>query len=129
MVAEAANRRPGAAGTARGLIEEVCVSDPGEKKSRPQALSDRDKAAIQELLDKAADDIELREALLRDPELVLNPAVDRLRAKGPQVPLSPAALTLLFSLRRVALEEAGIDVRASRVFLRDNGTSSSSRAE
>jgi hypothetical protein len=88
----------------------------------PEKLSPEDKATIQAILDRAAVDIEFREALLRDPQVVLDP-----KRQAPQK-LSDNAMTVLFSMRRVALEEMGINVRASRAFLRDNGHSSS-RAE
>lgn len=80
-------------------------------------LSAHGKRQIQELLDRAAGDIQFRELLLRDPEKVLTDP----QYTGGKEPLSDTDKTLLFSMRRVALEEAGIDVRKSRSFLRDNG--------
>jgi hypothetical protein len=68
------------------------------------------KAEMEKLLQRAAEDIDLRDKLFRNPQEVLKNA-----------DLNSDEKTLLFSLRRVALEEAGIDVRRSRAFLRDNG--------
>ena len=93
----------------------------------PEELTPEAKAAIQEILDKAAEDIEFREALLKDPSSVLDPEVSPFAANYTPK-LGSHGATLLFSMRRVSLEEQGINVRSSRGFLRDNGASSS-RAE
>jgi hypothetical protein len=80
-------------------------------------VSPRGKERIQQFLNRAAEDIEFRELLLRDPVKLLSDA----KVTGGEKLLSEYDKVLLFSLRRVALEEAGIDVRAARSFLRDNG--------
>jgi hypothetical protein len=66
------------------------------------------KQRIEELLDRAVRDIEFRELLLTNPYVAL----------GEKTGLTWDEKTLLFSLRRVALEEAGIDVGSAQSFLR-----------
>lgn len=75
-----------------------------------QALTTEGKLRIERVLSRAATDIEFREALLRDPEASLA-ALD----------LSATERRALGAMRRVALEEWGVDVRRFRAFLRDNG--------
>jgi hypothetical protein len=65
---------------------------------------------VEEILSRACEDIVFRESLLASPETALADSG-----------LSDQALHLLAAMRRVALEEWGIDVRRSRAFLRDNG--------
>lgn len=98
-------------------------------KGGKDALTTSEKQAVERILTRAAEDIGFREALLRDPQSVLHPDAADERLVATVGDLGPDAATLLFSMRRVALEEAGINVRSSRLFLRDNGTSSSSREE
>lgn len=73
-------------------------------------LSDEGKKKIQDILGRAAKDIQFREQLLQDPQKLAEVHE-----------LSSDEKTLLFSMRRVALEEIGLDVREARAFLRDNG--------
>lgn len=74
-------------------------------------LSDEGKKKIQDILGRAAKDIKFREQLLQDPHKLAEVHE-----------LSSDEKTLLFSMRRVALEEVGLDVREARAFLRDNGS-------
>ncbi len=74
---------------------------------------------IQALLERASRDIELREALLSNPKAAA-------KKIGTTFGLTSAEATVLFSLRRVALEEIGVDVRGIRSWLRDNGNFASS---
>lgn len=74
------------------------------------------KKVVEEILQKATDDISFRELLLTDPKAAL-------ANSG----LNADVIELLSSMRRVALEEWGIDVKKSRAFLRDNGTKTSPR--
>jgi hypothetical protein len=68
------------------------------------------KAIIQAILNKAVEDLEFRAVLTSNP------------GNLPEIAgLGKDERTLLFSLRRVAMEEAGIDVRACRRFMNDNG--------
>lgn len=73
-------------------------------------LDDDAKQRVEAVLTRAADDIEFRELLLADPEAALN-----------DVNLTDEEKTALGSMRRVALEEWGVDVRRYRAFLMDNG--------
>ncbi|MEO8383583.1 MAG: hypothetical protein ABI779_28250 [Acidobacteriota bacterium] len=61
-------------------------------------------------MSRAAEDIQYRERLLADPEALLE-----------ETGFSEAEREVVGSLRRVALEEWGVDVRRFRAFLRDNG--------
>lgn len=73
-------------------------------------LAEDRRAHVQAVLDRAAGDIGFREALLTDPEAALA-----------DTDLTDDERHALASMRRVALEEWGLDVRRQRAFLRDNG--------
>lgn len=68
------------------------------------------KERVEAVLSRAAEDIEFRELLLADPEAAL-------KDSG----LTDDEKTALSTMRRVALEEWGVDVRRFRAFLMDNG--------
>ena len=68
------------------------------------------------MLNRAAEDIEFRETLIRQAA-ELTDVHD----------LSPDEKTLLFSCVHLALEEAGFNVRGVRSFLREHGTPSARR--
>jgi hypothetical protein len=68
------------------------------------------KAKVERVLQRALDDVEFRELL------TLNP-VEALR----DVDLGSAEKTILGRMKRVQLEEWGIDMRRYRVMARDNG--------
>jgi len=78
------------------------------------ALTPEGRARIEALLSKAGEDIEFREQLMRDPNAVLTSTNLTDEEKG-----------VLGTMRRVALEEWGVDVRRYRAFLRDNGNKAS----
>ena len=78
-------------------------------------LSKASRARLEEVLERAARDIKFREMLRTSPEAAL-------AGSG----LSKAEITLVSTLKRVALEEWGVDIRRFRAFLRDNGNKSSS---
>jgi hypothetical protein len=65
---------------------------------------------VEAVLSRAAEDIEFRELLLADPEAALKDS-----------DLTDDEKTALSTMRRVALEEWGVDVRRFRAFLMDNG--------
>lgn len=73
-------------------------------------ITPESKERVEEILTKAAQDISFREALLEDPESTLE-----------SYDLSPDEKFALSTMKRVALEEWGIDVRNYRAFLMDNG--------
>jgi hypothetical protein len=73
-------------------------------------LKSETKQIVEQLLAKACTDIQFRELLLRNPESALADSG-----------LSTAEIGVLTSMKRVALEEWGVDVRRFRSFLRDNG--------
>lgn len=73
-------------------------------------LKPETKQIIEQLLAKACTDIQFRELLLRKPESALADSG-----------LSVEEIGVLTTMKRVALEEWGIDVRRFRSFLRDNG--------
>jgi hypothetical protein len=73
-------------------------------------LTPEAKQRIESILDRASADIRFREELLRDPQAALASS-----------DLTSEEVRILSSLKRVALEEWGIDVRRFRAFLRDNG--------
>jgi hypothetical protein len=73
-------------------------------------LTEAGRQRIDSILVQASEDIGFRERLLEDPRSAL-------ADKG----LTPDELEMLSSMRRVALEEWGVDVRRYRSFLRDNG--------
>jgi len=75
------------------------------------ALSADAKQRLEDVLTRAANDIEFRNRLLADPTAALSNSG-----------LGADEITVLSSMRRVALEEWGVDVRRYRAFLRDNGT-------
>lgn len=77
--------------------------------SVPQ-LDDHAKQRVEAVLSRAAEDIAFRELLLADPEAALN-----------DCDLTDEEKMALSSMRRVALEEWGVDVRRFRAFLMDNG--------
>ena len=68
------------------------------------------KAKIEGILTRALADIPFRESLMANPEKAL--------AKEK---LTPFELKMLSNLRRVGLEEWGVNVRKFRAFMRDNG--------
>lgn len=68
------------------------------------------KRRVEAVLARAAEDIEFRELLFADPEAALK---DSDLTDDEKAALSP--------MRRVALEEWGVDVRRFRAFLMDNG--------
>jgi len=74
-------------------------------------LSKRSKKYIENLFKRAAKDIKLRETLLNDPEKVLARA-----------PLTQFEKDVLSSMKRVPLEQWGVDIRPIRAILRDNGS-------
>lgn len=78
-----------------------------------EVLSDEGRLRVQRVLAKAADDIVFREALLKDPRAAL---------KGSD--LQEDEIAAVERLNRVGLEELGVNIRAFRSFLRDNGNSS-----
>lgn len=73
-------------------------------------LSKESKAEIESILDRALDDVEFRELLMENPEKALKDAK-----------LTPQEKELVGSLKRVALEEYGINVKQYRAVTRDNG--------
>lgn len=74
------------------------------------ALTPELKKKVESILAQAAQDISFRERLQKDPEQVLT-------AQG----LTKQQASVVSDLRRVKLEEWGVDVRKFRSFLRDNG--------
>ena len=88
--------------------------DQGQKNA-PYAtpvseLTEDAKTRIGAVLDRAAKDIDFREELLSDPASALKTS-----------DLNPDEIKMLSDLRRVKLEEWGLDVRRFRAFMRDNG--------
>jgi hypothetical protein len=73
-------------------------------------LTEKGRAAIQDLLERAISDLVFRDQLMRDPETVLADSG-----------LTYDEARILGSMKRAALEEWGLDVSRSRAFLRDNG--------
>lgn len=73
-------------------------------------LSTEGKQRVEAVLTRAAEDIEFRTLLLRDPDAALA-----------GIELEDAERAMFGQMRRVALEEWGVDVRRYRAFLRDNG--------
>lgn len=68
------------------------------------------KERVETVLRRAAEDINFRERLLDNPAEALK-----------DTDLTEDEATMLASMRRVALEEWGVDVRAFRSFVLDNG--------
>lgn len=87
-----------------------------EKKYEP--LNDVEKALIYDFLERVQSTESFKENLIKDPEVTLSTAT-------PNIPytklLRPNLLKVLGDLRRVALEEIGIDVSKYRDVLADNG--------
>lgn len=73
-------------------------------------LTPEGKARIESILNKAAQDIKFREHLTENPKEALK-----------NTDLTDEEINVLSTMRRVALEEWGIDVRPFRNFLMDNG--------
>lgn len=83
-----------------------------EDSNNPITLSDDGKVRIERVLVRAANDIDFRERLIRDPREALNDS-----------DLPPEEIEAICTLQRVGLEELGVNIRAMRGFLRDNGNS------
>jgi len=73
-------------------------------------ITDDGKLRVEELLTRAAGDIEFRELLMNDPAAALE-----------GTDLTPSEREAIAGLRHVALEEWGVDVRAFHSFILDNG--------
>lgn len=73
-------------------------------------LTTESKTRVEQVLARAAEDIEFRKQLLAEPAAALE-----------GLELSDAEREVFTAMRRVALEEWGVDVRRYRAFLRDNG--------
>jgi hypothetical protein len=73
-------------------------------------LTSEGKRRVESVLARAAEDIQFRELLLEEPEVAL---------AGTE--LADEERRILSTMRRVALEEWGVDVRQFRSFLMDNG--------
>jgi hypothetical protein len=78
--------------------------------TRVPTLTPELRTAVEAVLTKAATDVRFREQLQTDPDAALAGAG-----------LPPGVCEFVSQLRRVGLEEWGIDVRRFRSFLRDNG--------
>lgn len=81
--------------------------------SKPQnvtPLTTEGKKRIESILERAVKDIEFRELLLADPNAALQNS-----------DLTREEFEVLSSMRRVKLEEWGVDVRRFRAWMRDNG--------
>ncbi|MGF1647350.1 MAG: Os1348 family NHLP clan protein [Kineosporiaceae bacterium] len=75
-----------------------------------QPLTADGKERVENVLRRAADDIDFRERLMANPTEALK-----------DTDLTPDEATVLATMRRVALEEWGVDVRSFRSFVLDNG--------
>lgn len=75
-----------------------------------EPLTPESKKTIEELLERASNDLTFREQLLNKPDDALS-----------STSLSQSDKEVLSLMRRVALEEWGVDVQKYRAFLRDNG--------
>jgi len=73
-------------------------------------LTAEGKQRVESVLERAAADIEFRELLLSDPAGALE-----------GTDLTEDEVAVLSTMRRVALEEWGVDVRRFRGFMMDNG--------
>lgn len=73
-------------------------------------LTEEGKQRIESILNRAANDIEFRDLLLEEPKIALK-----------NTDLTDEEVEVLGSMRRVKLEEWGIDVRRFRAWMRDNG--------
>lgn len=73
-------------------------------------LDEDAKQRVEAVLSRAAEEIEFRELLLADPDAALE-----------ETDLTDDEKVAMSSMRRVALEEWGVDVRRYRAFLMDNG--------
>jgi hypothetical protein len=73
-------------------------------------LDDAARARVEAILARSAEDITFREQLLADPDAALA-----------DTDLTEPEKAALGTMRRVALEEWGVDVRRFRAFLMDNG--------
>lgn len=73
-------------------------------------LTPEGRERVEAVLRRAADDITFRELLLAQPSEALK-----------DTDLTPEEAEVLAGMRRVALEEWGVDVRSFRSFVLDNG--------
>ncbi len=89
-----------------------------ENERGVEPLNPTEQALVHEFLTKVREDASFRQAVLKDPNLAFSLTTS-------QIPLSrllrPNLLEAMGLLRRVALEESGIDVRLYRDHLLDNG--------
>lgn len=87
-------------------------------KPKYKPLTDIERVLIYEFLERIQEDPPFRQAVLRDPEVVFATTTSN-------VPLArllrPNLLEIMGKLRRVALEEIGIDVAPFRDDMSDNG--------
>lgn len=89
------------------------IEDTIQKSALPGLdLNEESKKRIESVLDRAAKDIKFRDSLLADTDAALK-----------EFDLTDRERKIVASMRRVGLEEWGIDVRPFRAFLRDNGAS------
>lgn len=86
------------------------MTSPLTDGARVAELSEQGRLRVQSVLTRAAEDIEFRELMLRDADAALA-----------TTDLLPEEKRALSNMRRVALEEWGVDTRRFRSFLRDNG--------
>jgi len=75
------------------------------------------KQVVEEILTRAANEIEFREVLLLNPAEALK-----------DYPLTPEEKEIIASLKKVALEEWGVDTRRHMLAIIDNGNSITNRA-
>lgn len=73
-------------------------------------LSEDGRVRVEKVLLRAAEDIQFRDLLLANPDEALK-----------DTDLSPDEAKMVARMKRVALEEWGVDVRQFRSFLLDNG--------
>jgi hypothetical protein len=76
-------------------------------------LAAEKKAIVEGILERASSDIEFREKLLLNPQ-------EALKDSG----LTPEEKEILVSLKKVKLEEWGVDTRRYLMMARDNGNGS-----
>lgn len=92
--------------------------DTKKQQKNYEPLSEIEKIIIYEFLERIQNDIYFKQAVIENPEVALASASPNLAYSKL---LRPNLLQIMGNLRRVALEEIGIDVAPFRDSVSDNG--------
>lgn len=101
--------------------EEIIMTKKDDTKTHSkkyEPLTDMEKVVIYDFLERIQSDAHFKQAVIENPEVALSSASPNLTYSKL---LKPNLLQVMGDLRRVALEEIGIDVAPFRDSVQDNG--------